>query len=543
MGQPWQPGDLDTALFLAAHFKKGPAIIRLLCSAGAHIDARWQNVRDWLHSAASLPDTLDESASLILQMKHPGATPLIRAALLPDGRVDPWIACGAASPATDARGRTALHYCAEQSNWRAVRALLAVRSPGWDAADQDGNRPVDIAMTSRDGRVLDALLEAGSAPLHPLRDPAAFEPGAALRLALSTGVEPPQTAQGAQNMLRLLPAEERYRRPEERLFRAVENHYPDLVQLLLTAGVEPRFHGPGRQSCLHAAAKNGDVQSLRLLLATTASPVVNAPNDEGDTPLHLACREGGANLAAIEALLAAGAQAGALDRQERNCLHLLAAVEDTAAANAVPALLQAGAVLEAPGPDGNTPLVCAIRSARPALTQALLDAAANPDALVDGLCNALGACASAADVRLLIKAGAKLSCSDPGVSEALLRQASYGSLETFDALLRAVDRPCSATSRQGGETLLHRVAWADESPSATRVEWVLALCHAVDPRDSEGKTPLMAAARYGTPEAVHRLLEAGANPASEDNAGMTAAAHARAKSQWDLADRLEARQA
>ncbi len=561
MGRPWKEGALNVALFLAAHFRKGPGIIRLLCEAGGQIDARWESVRDWLLDSVALTPAdwvakrdaeqqellrvagMDESASLILQMEHTGATPLIWSARR-HGRVHPWIEGGADLLAADARGRTALHHCAEQGDWCGVRSLLAARSSGWDTTDLDGNRPLDLAMKSRYGRVLDALLEAGSSPLDARRDPGEFESGAALRLALWNGVEHPRTADGAKKMLSLLPVEERYSRPEERLFRALENYYPDLVQLLLTAGVEPRFSGPGQQTCLHAAARNGDVQSVRLLL-TVASVVAgaNAANEDGYTPLHLACRDGGAVGGVLAALLAAGALPCVVDRQQRNCLHLLAgANDDVAAANAVPGLLEAGAALEGADSDGNTPLACAIRSARPALANALLNAGANPNTLVGGVCNALGFCASAGEVRMLISAGAKLSCSDAGVAEALLRQASYGSLDTFEVFLRAVKHPCTAINRRSaGETLLHRVAWSDQSPAATRVEWVLAICNSVDPRDGEGKTPLMAAARYGTEEAVRRLLDAGANPGAKDTAGLSVAAHARASSRWDLADLIEAR--
>lgn len=91
-----------------------------------------------------------------------------------------------------------------------------------------------------------------------------------------------------------------------------------------------------------------------------------------------------------------------------------------------------------------------------------------------------------------------------------------------------------------GETLLHRVAWSDQS-TATRVEWVLGIGPDVNLRDSDGKTPLMVAARYGTDEAVQKLLDAGAYSAAVDKAGLTAAAHARSSSRWDLADLLDAR--
>jgi len=128
MGRPWKAGALNVALFLAAHFRKGPGIIRLLCDAGGQIDARWESVRDWLLDSVALTPAdwlgkrdaereellrvagMDESASLILQMEHMGATPLIWSARR-HGRVHPFMECGADLLAADARGRTAVHHC------------------------------------------------------------------------------------------------------------------------------------------------------------------------------------------------------------------------------------------------------------------------------------------------------------------------------------------------------------------------------------------------------------------------------------------------
>lgn len=562
VGKPWKEGDLNAALFLAAHFKKGSAIIRTICEAGARIDARWETMRDWLLDSAALTPAdwygkngtarkelltlagLDQSAELLLEMELPGATPLIHAAASRlRGRVDPWIECGADPLAVDARGRTALHYSAEQANWRGVRSLLTACHSGWDQGDLDGHRPVDLAMTSQDGRVLEALLDAGSSPLDDKRDTGAFESGAALRLAVRNGVEHPRTPQGARKLLGLLPKERRYKAPDERLFRAVECYYPDLVQLLLTAGVTPRFAGPGQQTCLHAAAQNGDLQSVRLLLGVTPANEVNSVNADGHTPLHLACRDGGARIEVVEALLGAGAQASTTDGQQRSCLHLLAeSASDVIDPAPVELLLKAGAKLEATGPEGNTPLACAVQAGRPFLAKSLLDAGADPNALTAGLCSPLGFCRTESEVGRLLSAGARTSCGDPAVFDALLRQASYGSYPVFDALLKALKDPCGSVSRrQPGETLLHRVAWSDRSPSAVRVKNVLDMGAFVDPKDREGQTPLMAAARYGTGEAIQMLLDAGAAPLATDNAGLTPAAHARANSRWDWAERIEAR--
>ncbi|MDP2307695.1 MAG: ankyrin repeat domain-containing protein [Pseudomonadota bacterium] len=79
------------------------------------------------------------------------------------------------------------------------------------------------------------------------------------------------------------------------------------------------------------------LEPLRALLATDRA-AVNARNDDGETPLHVACSRKSSAL--VEALLAAGADPDARDGMQRTPLHGAAFVRDGAA---VRRLLAAGA--------------------------------------------------------------------------------------------------------------------------------------------------------------------------------------------------------
>jgi len=68
------------------------------------------------------------------------------------------------------------------------------------------------------------------------------------------------------------------------------------VEVLLDAGADPGATQSGGWTPLHAAAHNGDVESVRLLLAGGADP--SARNDEGSSVLEMAQGSGDAATAA-----------------------------------------------------------------------------------------------------------------------------------------------------------------------------------------------------------------------------------------------------
>lgn len=551
MGGPWRGSHLNAGLFLAARSKKGAAQIRLVCEAGGQIDCRLEEVQAELLGEVGLsPNDLkgmsrnereeflaltemDETLRMIALREHPGATPLILAtASFGGGRLGPWIECGADVTATDGDGKTALHWACRGRAAETVSALLAEDSAGVNRPDIRGVRPIDVAMRFSDGRVLALLLAAGAHLPEAEADISSCEPGAILQLAVRAGVPLPKTPPGAAKLLASLPAMEDGL--ERSLFEAAEKCYSELVELLVTAGATPGYVDSAQRTCLHASASNADVRSVELLLAAGAA--VNAIDANGDSPLLLACKAGDEDGLLTQALLADGADAQVADRRGGTCLHLLARSPVTARA-AVNALVKAGADVNAVDSWGDAPLHEALRADRVDLAEALLATGANPDQLYRSALTPLGLCMTTQTVELLLAAKASVAARDPGVAMAALRQAAHGTEAVFAIVLRALRFPCALRSRSG-ETLLHQVAWSDESEDAVRVAAVIGYCPDVNGVDNEGVTPLMKAAKYGTGRAVERLLAAGANASRLDAAGRSAADHAASVGRWKLAEFL-----
>ncbi|MEO8856773.1 MAG: ankyrin repeat domain-containing protein [Burkholderiaceae bacterium] len=68
---------------------------------------------------------------------------------------------------------------------------------------------------------------------------------------------------------------------------------------------------------------------------------------------------------------------------------------------------------------------------------------------------------------------------------------------------------------------------AAQSGDLAQIDKLIAQGLAVDAPDAEGRTPLMLAVIHGHPEAVRRLIAAGASRTARDHAGQTALQHAR----------------
>ena len=125
---------------------------------------------------------------------------------------------------------------------------------------------------------------------------------------------------------------------------------------------------------LHQAAWHSDgVAAIEALLGAGAE--VDARAENGWTPLHVAARR--ANAAAIEALLDAGAEVDARDEDGETPLHRAAYFGNAAA---IGALINAGAEVDARDGDASTPLHLAVLRAHAAAIEALLDAGADPKA-------------------------------------------------------------------------------------------------------------------------------------------------------------------
>ena len=73
----------------------------------------------------------------------------------------------------------------------------------------------------------------------------------------------------------------------------------DLVELLLSFGVDPDQRGHNDYTALHVAAHEHDRRAAEILLAAGADPRLRTRIDELETPLELAEREGADDVAAL----------------------------------------------------------------------------------------------------------------------------------------------------------------------------------------------------------------------------------------------------
>lgn len=138
----------------------------------------------------------------------------------------------------------------------------------------------------------------------------------------------------------------------EDFFIAVNRDDGDTVRSLVARGLDPNSRSPEGQTALHLALRD---QSPRVAHALWASAEldVNALNASGETPLMMAALRG--DLAWAQRLIERGAK---IHKEGWSPLHYAATGPEP---KIVALLLDRGAPVDAPSPNGNTPLMMAAR--------------------------------------------------------------------------------------------------------------------------------------------------------------------------------------
>ncbi len=381
----------------------------------------------------------------------------------------------------------------------------------------------------------------------------------------------------------------------------------NLATLLLERGADPNHASDSGITPLMFAARAGGLGTMELLVAQGADPDARAR--DGSSALWLATeaaqpeaigmlgklgadlelRHGKTRRSALhravrkerwevaQALLEAGAQVDARDKNERTALMFVAESGD----------LQGLALLLAHSPDlelsagGRTALYRALRSERLELASALLDAGANPASTDDDdepLLHAIYRSSEPLEaVELLLDRGVPPDTPNPAGNTLLMRAALAGNLAHVEALLRRGADPelrnakgcaalCAALRREKAAAVVERLlaAGADPNGSAGSNKHcgaakggegytihlaakygdpaaVRALVRAgalVGKATAAGHTALMVSACNGKEQAAAQLLALGADPAVQDAEGLTALLHATDRRAWKIVERL-----
>ncbi|XP_054011149.1 ankycorbin [Hylaeus anthracinus] len=245
-------------------------------------------------------------------------------------------------------------------------------------------------------------------------------------------------------------------------------------------------------------------------VAAAAPELVNAPDAEGHTPLHLAVIAGDTQLVAV--LLANGADVNARDLEGHSVLHWATVCGE---AECVRLVLAAGAQPSTPDLRGGSPLHYAAQCCGAAATAEL----AVPKKV--GL----------KVLQTLLEFGADVNAKDEDGRQPILWAASAGSVEAVLALARAGGSAAAGAADKDGLTALHCAA---SRGHARCVEALVNLCGAhPDHVDDNGCSALHYAATLGHADATALILKLGADPNRQDRKGRTPALCAAAKGQLE----------
>jgi len=339
----------------------------------------------------------------------------------------------------------------KQGNMAAVKTLIAQKADV-NAAEADGMTALHWAVRANDLPTVQLLLRAG----------------AKVNTASRYGMTP--------------------------ILLAAQNGDPAVVAALLKAGADPNSALPEGETALMTAARTGNVDSIKLLVETGAR-VDAKENWQGQTALMWAAAQN--NAAAVKTLISLGA-----DKNERSKLlsfpefkwetsgmvvtvlprggwtPLMYAARD-GAGDAVAALADARADLNATDPDGTTALMYAIINAHFDTAASLIDKGADPNVADSTGTTALY---SAVDMHTM---GPMLSRPSPKLVDKL---------DAADITRMLISKGANVNAR-----LKRPIIGRHHTPTG-------------DAALGEGTTPLARAAKSNDLQLMRMLLDAGADP-------------------------------
>ena len=463
----------DTALHDAAKWNAS-ATVEVLLRHGADVQAKNDLGETPLHDAARW--NAFEAAEVLLRS-------------------------GAAVDAKSEDGDTALHYAARW-NASATAEVLLRSGAAVDAKEKYGETPLHKAAVWDAFEAAEVLLKHGaevhakdSSDLMPLHYAAKWNASATAEVLLRHGADVQAKDSSGSTPLHWAAVENdegtlRERTAVEAAFFYV--YIPRsrasvrtsvMAELLLGSGAAVDAKNDAGDTPLHVAASRDAPEMAELLLGSGAA--VDAQNDNGNTPLHVA------RFFTAGVLLGSGAAVDAKGNDGWTPLHYASVRNDSKTAEL---LLGSGAAVDAKDEYGRTPLHLAVEYANPSVADVLLGSGATVDAKDnDG------------DTPLHYVAKWKLSTYyQLTASEEKSKRVAGAAYDVEELLLRSgasVD-----AKNDNGETPLH---YAAEYDARFTAEKLLRQGAAVNIRDRFGYTPLYVAMEYNASETARVLRRYG----------------------------------
>ncbi|KAF5586650.1 CAMK kinase [Fusarium pseudoanthophilum] len=284
----------------------------------------------------------------------------------------------------------------------------------------------------------------------------------------------------------------------------------DMVQSLVYRGVDINAPDENGRTPLHLSASIGNVEMARVLCEGGA--VIETTSESGHTPLQVAAMKGHTDVA--EFLLEKGADIEASDSYGGFTPLGFAASMNHSSVTGL--LLEKGANVEATNQVGHTPLISAARSGSEAVAKLLLNHGAHTEATdKSGGTPLIWAARAGSEgvVEHLIHHGADVNVSEYSGFTPLreARKKGHGAVEKL--LLRAGASYDGSSSELSWP--LHEAAqrgYCDRMRVILRQEGVN-----IEDKDSLGCTPLILAAREGRTAAADLLIRHGANVEAFDH--------------------------
>ena len=454
------------------HFATGS----LLLSHGADVTALDKQQRIPLHLAS-------ES---ILQSARVGSSYALHIAA-DNGNIQAvqlLVGCGADVNAVNRSNQTPLLAAASSNrDCSELCSILLEHKAKIDAVDEDGNQPLHLACKQRHAATGNLLLSHGA-------DVTALNKQQRRPLDLAS-----------ESILESAIVDD----SSHALHIAAENGNIQTVQLLVGCGADVNALNKSGQTPLHTAA--GGLEDCRELCSILVEhkAKIDAVDEDGNQPLHLACKQGHTRTCRL--LLSNGADVKAVNRSNQTPLHA-AASSNRDCSELCSILLEHKAKIDAVDEDGNQSLHLACKQGHTRTCRLLLSKGADVKAVNRSNQTPLLAAASSNRdcselCSILLKHKAKIDAVDKDGNQPLHLACKQGHTRTCRLLL-SNGADVKAVNRTN-QTPLHAAAGSSEDCSEL---CSILLQHEanIDAVDEDGNQPLHLACKdYGTVNKRHPL--------------------------------------